>query len=76
MKKFKGIQAKGWKASSIKRYKHFRKDGKKGRVKSYMFVADLKKGKNTIHYVETVNTLQTFRDNIKKDAYRFDDDFD
>ena len=78
IRKFKGIQANGWKASSIRRYSRFKQDGKRKKRKKggFMFVADLKKGDNTIHYTETVKNLQTFRNDIKKDVHRFDEDFD
>lgn len=78
IRRFKGIQANGWKASSIRRYSRFKQNGKRKKRKKgeFMFVADLKKGDNTIHYTETVKNLQTFRNNIKKDAHRFDEDFD
>ena len=69
-KRFKGMQVNGWKASSIKRYSKFK--GKKPNQK-YLFSAVFKKGKKEVFYSDDkVNTIGQFRENIKKDAHRFD----
>jgi len=63
------MQVNGWKTSSIKRYSKFK--GKKPNQK-YLFIAVLKKGKKEIYYSDNVNTINKFKENIKKDAHRFD----
>lgn len=68
-KRFKGMQADGWKASSIKRYSKFK--GKKPNQK-YLFTAVFKKEKKEVFYSDNVNTINEFRKDVKKDAHRFD----
>lgn len=65
---FKGMQVNGWKASSIRRYTNWK--GKKVNQK-YLFSAKFKKGKKEVYYSDNCNSIEKFREHVRKDAHRF-----